>query len=375
MIAATSAAPRAMTTHVLPGIVGCGGFTADDYGCAIGETLPSKSMKRRWLIGVAILTLSSACGGGTVAVATPKASAPVATPSFSASPAPVAEQRQEPALPVPIEETAAAAAGGKLYVMGGFNAAGASLDGVFVFDGTTWQQGPRLPLPLDHASAASLEGQVYIAGGHSNGRDSARLFRLDADHWTALASMHYARGGHALIADEGKLYAVGGNNASTNVAQVEAYDPQAGSWAVVSSLPVARNHVAGFAIGSRVCVAGGRSPTTNRVDCLDVASGAWSRLPDLPRATSGGGATAFLGGVIVVAGGQNANETAIVDQLTHYAASGWSGAQAMLVPRHGFELAVFDGRAWACGGGIAPGLHPVSTCTSIADPTAATRGR
>jgi hypothetical protein len=38
----------------------------------------------------------------------------------------------------------------------------------------------------------------------------------------------------------------------------------------------------------------------------------------------------------------------------------------MLVPRHGFELALFDGRAWACGGATLPGLHPVATCTSLA---------
>jgi hypothetical protein len=37
----------------------------------------------------------------------------------------------------------------------------------------------------------------------------------------------------------------------------------------------------------------------------------------------------------------------------------------MLVPRHGFQLAVFEGRAWACGGGSLAGLHPVATCTSV----------
>lgn len=265
--------------------------------------------------------------------------------------------------------------GGKLYVMGGFNAAGASLDTVYVFDGTAWSSGPRLPLPLDHASAATLDGRLYIAGGHSNGRDSARLFRLDGDHWTALASMHFARGGHALVAAQGRLYALGGNTASANVAPVEAYDPQSEAWTVVSSLPVPRNHVAGFVLGTRVCVAGGRAPTTARVDCLDGVADTWSRLSDLPHATSGGGAITFLGGGVVVAGGQNATETAIVDQLTRYGGSAWTSPEAMLVPRHGFELAVYDGRAWACGGGLAPGLHPVATCTSIADPSAVSRGR
>ncbi len=285
------------------------------------------------------------------------------------------EQRLEPALPVPIEETAAAVAGGRLYVMGGFNAAGASLDSVYVFDGSGWRSGPRLPLGLDHPSAATLEGHVYIAGGHSNGADSARVFRLDGGAWTELAGMHYARGGHALIAAEGKLYAMGGNTNRGNVGPVEAFDPAAGTWMAIGALPVPRNHVLGFVSGLRVCVAGGRSPTTARVDCMDTSTGGWSRLPDLAQATSGGGAATFTGGGVVVAGGQNANETAIVSQLTHLGQSVWTAPGAMLVPRHGFELAVYNGRAWACGGGSAPGLHPVATCTSIADPSPNVRSR
>jgi hypothetical protein len=117
--------------------------------------------------------------------------------SSGASPSPQPLQRVERSLPAPVEETAAAAAGGKLYVMGGFNAAGVSLNTVYVFDGSRWASGPRLPLPLDHSSAATLVDRVYVAGGHSNGGDSARLFRLDATRWTELASMHFARGGHA----------------------------------------------------------------------------------------------------------------------------------------------------------------------------------
>ena len=174
-------------------------------------------------------------------------------------------------------------AGGKLYVMGGFDAAGNSLDSVFVFDGTSWQPGPPLLLPVDHPSAATLNGQVYLAGGHSNGSDSARLFRLDGDHWSELAKMHYARGGHALIAAQGHLWAIGGNTNRGNVPQAEAYDPDADSWTPLSNLPVPRNHVSGFVIGTEVCVAGGRSPTTPRVDCVDTIKGNWSRLADLPR--------------------------------------------------------------------------------------------
>lgn len=257
--------------------------------------------------------------------------------------------------------------------MGGFNAAGASLSSVYVFDGASWSSGPRLPLGLDHASAATLDDHVYIAGGHSNGADSAHLYRLDGDRWTPLASMHYARGGHALIAAGDRLYAIAGNTSRGNVGPTESYNPATNSWTVLPALPTPRNHVAGFDGGGVACVAGGRSPTTGRVDCLEVGAGEWKRqLADLPVPTSGGGAVAFADDVVIVLGGQDASETRIVNQFVYLVGENWVSAGPMLVPRHGFELALFGGRAWACGGGIAPGLHPVATCTSLGDPRAPT---
>lgn len=265
-----------------------------------------------------------------------------------------------------LEESAAAAAGGKLYVIGGFDAAGNSLRTVWVFDGSGWNAGPRLPLGLDHTSAATLDDHVYVAGGHSVGRDSARFFRLDGSSWTELAPMRHARGGHTLLAAANRLYVIGGNTVAGNVGTPEVYDPQAGGWSDLPALPAPRNHVSGFVFGTGVCAAGGRSPTTARVDCFDAASSAWVRLPDLPQPTSGAGATSLEDGRAVILGGQNAQETNIVDlfaQLPDSAA--WSTVGTMLVPRHGFELALYEGRAWACGGGSAPGLHPVATCTSV----------
>ncbi len=275
-------------------------------------------------------------------------------------------QRMEPSLPTALEESAATAAGGKLYVIGGFDAAGNSLQTVWVFDGSTWSAGPRLPSGLDHTSAANLDDHVYVAGGHSFGRDSARLFRLDGGSWTVLASMHHARGGHALLAAAGKLYAIGGNTGSTNVAPAEVFDPASNVWSDLPSLPSPRNHVSGFVFGANVCVAGGRPPAAARVDCFNFESSSWVRFPDLPRATSGAGATTLDGGSAVILGGENAQETTISDQFARLPnPDGWIPTEAMLVPRHGFELATFEGRAWACGGGSLPGLHPVSTCTSV----------
>src|SRR5213080_4319250 len=100
-------------------------------------------MKRTSLIaGIAASFLVAACGPKQAAV--PVRASPVVSPATSSLPTALAPvQRMEASLPTPVEETGAASAGGKLYVIGGFNSAGASLDSVYVFDGSTWAAGPR----------------------------------------------------------------------------------------------------------------------------------------------------------------------------------------------------------------------------------------
>ena len=118
-------------------------------------------------------------------------------------------------------------------------------------------------------------------------------------------------------------------------------------------------------------MAGWRSPSTARVDCLLLVTGAWSRIiPDVPRPTSGGSALAFPNGDVIAAGGEDAGESTIIDQFVYRRGGNWVSAGTMLSPRHGFQLALFGDRAWACGGGSAAGLHPVTTCTSLGDPSA-----
>src|SRR5262245_43298086 len=116
------------------------------------------------IAALAVLVVA-ACSSGTagkpVVRATPIQGSPSLSPPPSPTPTPQPAQRAEVSLPAPVEETAAAAANGNLYVMGGLNAAGASLDSVFVFDGAAWRSGPPLPLPLDHPSAATFEGDLY----------------------------------------------------------------------------------------------------------------------------------------------------------------------------------------------------------------------
>src|SRR5207247_11302776 len=100
------------------------------------------------------------------------------------------------------------------------------------------------------------------------------------------------------------------------------------------------------------------------------AAGARARaISYAPAHTRGGSAPAFANGDVTVAGGEDARESRIIDQFVYRRAGAWVSAGKMQSPRHVFQLALFGDRAWACGGGSAPGLHPATTCTSLGDPS------
>lgn len=311
-----------------------------------------------------VLLLASCAQPATSPKSTPTATpavVAVASPSPSPTPPPIPQQAEAP-LPAQRQEVASTSAGDAvIYVIGGFDTAGRSSNSFF-FQKDGWSTGPSYPLPIDHAAAATVGARLLVAGGYSNGAAQAAVYELGGEGWVQRSPMHHARGAHALVALGGRLFAIGGA-AGPDVAPVEAYDTATDSWADVTVLPVNRNHLAGFSWKELACVAGGRSPNTPRVDCYDPKANVWSRLPDLPAATSGAGAVA-LGGRVIVAGGENAGESFLVNHVFRFDGTAWTD-EPMLVPRHGIQLAVFRGRAWACGGATAAGYRAVPDCTSI----------
>lgn len=323
----------------------------------------------RGLTALMAAVLAAACSSGaptSAAKAAPASSVtPAASPSLTVGPVVSTgpPQREEPPLPAAVQETAAAVGGGLLYVIGGYDSAGHSTSSVFVYDRVRWSSGPRLPAALDHPAAASAAGDLYVVGGFNNGSTSGRVFRLAGDHWDEVTGLRHPRGALGLVGLGDKLYAIGGNDGNKQVAATEVFDTATRVWQDLAPLPAPRNHVASFAYLGMACVAGGRPPNVASVDCYDPVTAAWQRLPSLPTATSGAGATA-LADQVVIAGGENTDSNAVVGQVVRLQGGGWR-TEAMLHPRHGIQLAVLDGRAWACGGGTNVGVSAVSICTSI----------
>jgi hypothetical protein len=330
-------------------------------------------MIRRWLVLAAFAVIAGACGSGSghgargaQPTSTTKKREPVDITTSTAAPTSSPSQRNEPALPLGIQEAAATTTGNRLWVAGGYDSARNSSAAVFVFNGSRWTPGPSLPIAVNHPGAATINENVYVAGGFTPAGATNRAFELakGATAWREVASMRRRRGALSLVAVGERLYAIGGRDGEIQIAVPESYDPQTNAWSDIAPLPTPRNHVAGYLNGALACVAGGRAPATSAaIDCFDPASDRWRRQAELPVATSGA-AAAVVDGVTLVAGGEPSAETRLVEIVQQLTTNTWS-SEPMLVPRHGTAFAVYRGRLWMCGGATAPGFHAVSTCTSL----------
>src|SRR2546421_316704 len=119
------------------------------------------------------------------------------------------DQRAEPPLPEPRQEVASAATTAGLWVVGGFDRTARSTPTVSRSAGQPGHREPALPIGLDHPAAAALGDRLYVAGGYSAGTASRRVFTVPG--LKEVAPLHHARGGLALVATGGRLYALGGD--------------------------------------------------------------------------------------------------------------------------------------------------------------------
>ena len=278
----------------------------------------------------------------------------------------------------------AVASNGKLYAVGGYapGAGGCQPDGycatVEEYDPTTDTWTTKASLHVARTGpglAASPNGKLYAVGGTTSDAACApsgycatvEEYAPATNTWVTKAPMPTPRQDLGLAtAPNGKLYAVGGFNASGVytgfLGQVEEYDPASNTWAVpppLSQLTPARSAL-GLATGAngRLYAIGGRSGGTffDTTVEYDPATDGWQARAGMP---DGGrdalGVAAHPNGKIYAVGGGNAVN--YLGRLEEYnpATDTWRGAAdglpALAVPRQSLGVAVgSNGKLYAAGG-------------------------
>ena len=282
-----------------------------------------------------------------------------------------------PRAPMPTQrlEMASASLDGRVFVIGGLSATGATLDTVEVYDPATdaWTEGPAHPVPIHHPMAAVLDGVLYVAGGYGpSGAATRRVHRLGPDGWEPVARLPLARAAGTMVALGGRLLIAGGIDLSGDIGrEMLAYDPGADAWAVVDGPPTPREHLGGAVADGRFVTVGGRvaRQQLGTVEAWDPATGVWGTLAEMPTPRAGLGVTGTCAGGLVAIGGEDIRG---VDDRTFPEVEAWdpvTGAWSSWVPlpegRHGVAVVSAGPVVLVIGGGTQAGLSASDTVEAL----------
>jgi N-acetylneuraminic acid mutarotase len=277
---------------------------------------------------------------------------------------PSAQTAWRPARPVPVPRTEVAAAllGREIAVVGGFVRSGRNTGRADAYSPAKnrWRRLPDLPVTVDHAAAAGAGGRLYVLGGYGPGSVAlASAFVFHGGRWTPLPPMpaRRAAAGAAVVRD--KLYVVGGVEAPGRLArEALAFDLDDARWSVIRG-PRPREHLGVTALGGRVYAVAGRTGglDTNLavVESFDPRSARWRAVPPVP-GKRGGTAAAAVAGRLVSAGGEEPAGTIASVFAYSPRTRRWARLPRLRTARHGLGLVGWRGRAYALAGGPQPGL-------------------
>jgi N-acetylneuraminic acid mutarotase len=186
-------------------------------------------------------------------------------------------------LPTPMPPVAAVV-DGKIYAIGYGNG---SYGNVYRYDpaNNTWTARAHQNYDALDSAAAAVGGKIYVMGGqYSNGGPSSTLAVYDplADTWAYRANMPTARMALTAVETGGLIYAIGGtgddSTSEQSLSVVEAYDPATNTWATKASMPRGKKHAAGALMNGIIYMFGGSWPDGDAavVEAYDPATDSWN---------------------------------------------------------------------------------------------------
>jgi N-acetylneuraminic acid mutarotase len=264
-------------------------------------------------------------------------------------------------MPTPRSYFAAAAVGGKIYVIGGFNSiSGLRLDTVDEYDPATntWISKASMPTARSALAAAALNNKIYAIGGYDNVSRSflATVEEYDpvANSWTTKTSMPAAKSALAAVAFNNKIYVIGGANAANYLDDVEEYDPEMNTWLTKTNMPTARSALGAVAANNKIYAIGGqRGPSVSlENEEYDPATDTWRSRPPMNHGRGYLALGAVNGKIYAIGGAPPAYEDVEDDLNEEYdpARKKWDYKALMPTGRMGHAIAVVNNKIYALGG-------------------------
>nr|XP_019956159.1 PREDICTED: kelch-like protein 9 [Paralichthys olivaceus] len=226
-----------------------------------------------------------------------------------------------------------------------------------------WRALKPMEAPRYQHGVALLGGFLFIVGGQSTydtkGKtaiDSAYRYDPRFDRWLQIASLNEKRTFFHLSALKGKLFAVGGRNASGEIDTVECYNLRKNEWTFVTSMVEPHYGHAGTVHGNLMYISGGITRDTFQKElwCYDAAADTWSRRADM-RELRGLHCMCTVGDRLYVMGGNHFRGSSDYDDVLgceYYSpeTDQWSVVAPMPRGQSDVGVTVFNGQIYVVGG-------------------------
>jgi N-acetylneuraminic acid mutarotase len=244
---------------------------------------------------------------------------------------------------------AAAELGGRIYAAGGAVGETGRFLGIFQrFDPATnsWTTLERLPHPIRAGAGAALDGKIYVIGGQTAAGATDEVYAYDTQtrRWQARAPLPRPRFNVSAVALDGKIYAMGGFSGTTERADVYVYDPARDRWAVGTPLPEPNHTFGAVVFQNEIWAIGGRREdrVLREVWIYDPRTRRWRPGPPMPKPMELVGAA--------VAGSEIHAVWEGTYQIYDARSGRWRQGPRPLVTRHGLKAFAIDGFLYTVGG-------------------------
>ncbi|MFK0165181.1 Kelch repeat-containing protein [Rhizobium sp. NPDC090279] len=220
-------------------------------------------------------------------------------------------------MPLPRSEMAwGTALADRLHVIGGYGEGKVDRTYHHVYDPKLdqWFLAAPLPRGANHVAVVADAGRIYALGGfieqNTNPVDDANVYEAETNSWTRLPSLPRPRGAASAVAVAGKIHLIGGASAPkderASVGWHEVYDPKENSWTRRKALPGARDHAGCVVYNGLIHVIGGRFNTfefnTNLHHVYDPERDQWEPRAPMPTVRSGIGLVVYRDRLFAIGG-------------------------------------------------------------------------
>jgi N-acetylneuraminic acid mutarotase len=214
--------------------------------------------------------------------------------------------------------------------------------------GGTWQVRAPMPLSRQELATAVLSGKLYVIGGYDASRASTatvQVYNPTTNTWTLAHPLPFGVNHNAAAAAVGKLYSFGAGGG------VFVYNPNNNSWVARASSHYVHSRTAAVGvINDKIYVAGGMdTPSQRELEVYDPVANRWTiKAPmHVPRNHTAGG---VIEGKFYVIGGRQANDNTNALEVYNPQTNTWSTLAPMPTARSGIAAAVVNNELWVFGG-------------------------